>query len=254
VAKDPTHGFELLLRAATAGLDISQVDVGLAYLNGNAVSADPETGIKWLKRAVKHDLASAHFILGIAYENGQGVDTDYRKAAEHYRKAADQGVAAAKNNLGRLYLRGQGVAADRREAFRLFSESAEGGNEQSYLNLAFCHLTGCTGVIDVTEAFSWYLRAQKAGTSIPEPFAKKFSSIGQELTQDQLQAAQMSSDTWIAQHPAVDPRSPLQLNHVPTPTLMAREPRTLQNDEVLKTLWQPTQYTLPRSSTRDSVR
>jgi TPR repeat protein len=212
-------------------------------------------GIKWLRRAAKHDLASAHFILGIAYENGQGVAPDYKKAAEHYRKAADQGVAAAQNNLGRLYLRGKGVGVDRREAFRLFSQSAERGNGEGYLNLALCHLTGCTGVIDVTEAYSWYLRAQQSGIPIPEPFEKRFSVISRELTQDQLQAAQTSCSQWIAQHPAVDPRSPLQANHVPTPTLMAREPQTLQNDEVLKTLWQRTQYTPPpHSNTRDSVR
>ena len=256
VAKDPAHGFELLLRAATAGLEMSQVDVGLAYLNGNAVPADPEMGIKWLKRAAKHDLALAHFILGIAYENGQGVDIDYKKAAEHYLKAADQGVAAAQNNLGRLYLRGNGVGGiDRRQAFRLFSQSAEQGNGQGYLNLALCHLTGCTGVIDVTEAYSWYLRAQQSGIPIPEPFEKRFSAIGQELTHDQLQAAQTTSSQWIAQHPAVDPRSPLQAHYVPTPTLMARGQQTLQNDEVLKTLWQRTQYTPPpRSNARDSVR
>jgi hypothetical protein len=231
------------------------VDVALAYLNGNAVAADPQLGIKWLKRAVKHDLASAHFIMGIAYENGQGVETDYKKAAEHYRKASDQGVGAAQNNLGRLYLQGRGVALDRRAAFDLFTQAAEQGNGESYLNLAFCHLTGCTGVIDPTEAFSWYLRAQQSGVPIPEPFQKRFSIIGQELTPDQLQAAQTSSSQWVAQHPAVDPRSPLQLHHVPTPTLMAREPRTLQNDEVLKTLWQRTQYTPPPlSHTRDSVR
>ena len=53
--------------------------------------------------------ALAQLNLGLAYFNGDGVPQDYKEAAKRYRAAAEQGLAAAQFNLGVVYGRGDGV-------------------------------------------------------------------------------------------------------------------------------------------------
>ena len=170
-----------------------------------------------------------------------------------YRKAAEQNMAEAQNNLGRLYLQGSGVTRDTREALRLFSAAAEQGNRQSYVNLALCYLVACGSVVDPITAYSWYLSARSSGVAIPQHLSQRLSAIGDELSEEQHQRAELHSQTWIAQHPGVDPRSPVQLSHVPgTAVAMDQQIPTLPNDEVLKNSWHQTPYTpqqlpIPRS-------
>jgi uncharacterized protein len=255
VAKDPQHALELLLRAANAGVEVSQVNVALAYMNGGGVPQDPSLAVRWLKRAVKHGFAPANFILGIAYETGRGTDPDARKAAELYRKAAEQNLAEAQNNLGRLYLQGSGVPRDTREALRLFSAAANQGNGQSYVNLALCYLVACASVVDPIAAYSWYLSARSSGIPIPQHLSERLSAIGDQLSEEQHQRAELDSQKWIAQHPAVDPRSPVQLNQVPGPAVAMDQPiRPLTNDEVLKASWHQTPYTPQTLPIQHSVR
>jgi TPR repeat protein len=46
--------------------------------------------------------------LGMAYENGEGVERDFMHAAQWLRKAADQGSPLAQQRLGQLFQVGQG--------------------------------------------------------------------------------------------------------------------------------------------------
>lgn len=252
--KDSERGLDFLIRSATSGLEVSQVDLAVIYLNGEIVPRDSNSGIKWLKRAAHHDFPLANFLLGVSYENGDGVATDLAKALQFYRKAADKGLAPAQNNLGRLYFQGKAVGEDKREALRLFSAAAEQGNGQSYLNLALCSLIGCTAVIDATAAYSWYLSAKSSGVPIPQLFHDKFDQLGTQLDEAQISKARSDSQAWVAQHTS-DPRTAIQLRHIPDAVLAGnRQPRTIDNSEVFKTLWQQTPYTPPRLPSRDSVR
>jgi TPR repeat protein len=192
--------------------------------------------------------------LGIAYETGRGTDVDPGKAAELYRKAADQNLAEAQNNLGRLYLQGSGVPRDTREALRLFSAAAKQGNGQSYVNLAVCYLVACGSVVDPIAAYSWYLSARSSGIPIPQNLSEKLSALGEQLNEEQHQRAELDSQNWIAQHPAADPRSPRELNHVPgTAVAMDQQIPTLTDDEVLKSSWHQTPYTPQHSPIQHSV-
>ena len=253
--KDPERGVDLLNRSATAGLEISQVDLAVIYLKGDVVVRHAETGIKWLKRAAHRHFPPANFLLGICYENGEGVKADPAKAVELYRKAADEGLAAAQNNLGRIYFQGNAIKQNKQEALRLFSAAAEQGNGQSYLNLALCSLIGCAAVIDATAAYSWYLSAEASGVPIPPLFQEKFTQLATQLDEDQLRRAQSNSQAWVAQHPSAGARTTVQLRHVPGAALAAnQQPRTIDNSEVFKSLWQQTPYMPQRLPTRDSVR
>jgi TPR repeat protein len=231
------------------------VDLAVIYLNGQIIPRDPELGIKWLKRAARHDYPAADFLLGVAYENGEGVKADVDRALEFYRKAAEKGHPAAQNNLGRMYFQGSAGQQDRREAQRLFSAAAEQGNGQSYLNLALCSLVGCAGVIDATAAYSWYLSAEASGAPIPQLLHEKFTQLAKQLDENQTERAQSNSQAWIKEHPSADPRTPVQLSHIPNAAFAAnQQPRIIDNSEVFKTLWQQTPYMPPHLPNRDSVR
>jgi TPR repeat protein len=255
IPADPERGMELVTRAATAGLEVSQLQLGFAYLTGRWGASDPELGLKWIKRAARHRLPAAEFVLGTAYENGKGTKPDIDKALQHYRNATESGYAAAQNNLGRLYLEGRGVQKDTREAMRLFTASANQGNPESYFNLAICWLKGCDGVVDAIAAYGWYLSGTATGKTPPEPLQKAFTQIGSNLLPEDLKKAQSTSQTWIAQHPAADPHSPMHLDHVPGATL-AMNPQTgtaKTEKEVLKSLWQQAPYTQTQSPIPASV-
>src|SRR5436305_15324778 len=107
------------MRAADAGLCISELTLGLQYLNGEFLPANPELGLRWVKKATRQGLPGADFVLAIAYETGLGAKQNLGKAAELYGKAAEGGHAGAQNNLARLDLQGQGVHEDADKAMAL---------------------------------------------------------------------------------------------------------------------------------------
>jgi len=138
---------------------------------------------------------------------------------------------------------------------RLFTASANQGNPESYFNLAICWLKGCGGVVDTIAAYGWYLSGAATGKTPPESLQKTFAQIGSELAPEDLKSAQSASQTWIAQHPAADPNSPMQLDHAPGATL-AMNPQTgtaKTEKEVLRSLWQQTPFTQTQSPTPVSV-
>lgn len=252
VARDHEYGIDLVMRAANAGLAVSQFNLALQYMNGELGAADPEMGLKWLKRAARQNLPAANALLGLAYEKGEGTKVDLAKAIKFYREASDQGSPIAQNNLARLYMDGQGVKKDTQEAMRLLFASAQQGNGQSYLNLALCSLRGCSSAGDPTSAYAWYLSAQASGVAIPQEFHDAFAKLSTQLTESQIKKAQSDSQAWIGQHPAADPRSPVQLTHVPgVTTAVNRGTVTINNDEVLKTLWQRTPFAQPHLPSRN---
>src|SRR5690348_15820594 len=114
---------------------------------------------------------------------------------------------------------------------------------------------GCAAVIDATAAYSCCLCARGSGVPSPHPFKDVLARFGAQLDASQLKKAQSDSQAWITQHPSSDPRTPVQLRHMPDGALaMNRQPRTIDNSEVFKSLWQQTPYTPPHLRSRDSVR
>ena len=252
--KDPQHGVDLLMRAANGGLAVSQFDIALQCLKGDLLPKNPELSLKWLRKAAHQGLPSANALLGIAYEKGEGTKADLSKALKFYREASDQGSPIAENNLGRLYMDGRGVPKDTHEAMRLFRASAQQGNRESYLNMALCSIKGCDSVIDPISAYTWYLSAEATGLEIPQSFHDTFAKLSSQFTEPQIKKAQADSQSWIAQHPAADPRSPVMLAHAPgVATAVNRGTATINNNEVLNP-WQRTLFIQqPRLPDRNSV-
>ena len=100
---------------AERGDSVAQFDMGLLYVQGQAV-------------------AGSQHNLGLLYDIGQGVLQDYKEAAKWYRRSAEQGHAPAQNNLGLLYIRGQGVVQDNKLAHMWWNIAAIDGHENASEN------------------------------------------------------------------------------------------------------------------------
>jgi hypothetical protein len=66
--------------------------------------------------------------MGIAYAEGNGVQQDHAEAVTWYRKAAESGLGLAQYNLAHAYLAGQGVPQDAQQALSWFSKAAANEN------------------------------------------------------------------------------------------------------------------------------
>ncbi|MEA2085148.1 MAG: tetratricopeptide repeat protein [Thermodesulfobacteriota bacterium] len=117
---------DLVNRAEEGSVD-AQIQLGIAYRNGEDVSKNPKRALFWFRKAVKQDSGVGKRLLGEMYENGNGVKRNFRKAARWYQKAADSGDLEALVNLGMLYETGQGVTRDFREAVKLYQKAADHG-------------------------------------------------------------------------------------------------------------------------------
>lgn len=84
-----TTAFYWWIRAAKQGLDQSQYNVGMCYIDGYYVSKNLATGVEWLLLAANQGNERAEYTLANAYKHGQGVPCD-ETLAQYYVNAAVQ--------------------------------------------------------------------------------------------------------------------------------------------------------------------
>lgn len=135
-AGDYTTAINLLLKAAEAGSDKSQYNLGFLYMEGKGVPQDYRQAAEWFRKAADQGHPNAQNALGFLYTEGQGVPQDYQQAAKWLSKAAEQGHPNAQNVLGALYENGAGVPKDKARAIELYKSAARQGNENARANLA----------------------------------------------------------------------------------------------------------------------
>jgi len=100
--KDPKAAYDLLERAAEAGLPTAQYDLAKMMLNGEAGEPDPKGAIPWLTQAAAAHHPIAEYRLGQMYEEGTLVEKDVHAARTFYSDAAAAGVPGAKERLAAL--------------------------------------------------------------------------------------------------------------------------------------------------------
>lgn len=83
---------EWLLRAARAGFDTAQLDLGMWLVNGTAGERDYEAGFNWLKRAADGGNAVAQSKLAQLYINAIGTKQDPIEAAKWFVLARRAGL------------------------------------------------------------------------------------------------------------------------------------------------------------------
>lgn len=146
--------------SAAAGLSASQLNLGVAYENGEGgLSIDLEKAVELYRAAAEQGHRIAQCNLGWCYEKGLGVEIDMAQAAHWYRKSADKGWARAQLNLGVAYEFGNGVIQDVARSVALYRAAAEQGNRIAQCNLGYCYEIGKGVDKDMSEAAEWYRKS-----------------------------------------------------------------------------------------------
>ena len=72
------------------------------------VPQDFVQAVQWSLKAAQQGNIEAQLNVGLAYQNGDGVEGNFVEAAKWLRQAANQGNTVAQANLGWLYANGRG--------------------------------------------------------------------------------------------------------------------------------------------------
>ena len=150
---------------AVNGDALSHNALGDDYFYGNNVKQSYRKAVKHYRKAAEAGYDVAQYNLGYCYEEGLGVFKSGRKAFHWYSLAAEQGNAKALNNLGNCYAWGYGTPQDKQEAFECYSMSAEKGYEWGEYNLAECYDEGFGVKKNRKEAMRLYALAAAQGNS-----------------------------------------------------------------------------------------
>ncbi len=153
--------FDLLMRAADAGLGAAETRLGDAFLFGVA------PGGQDIKAAVGHYQAAADLndaagmtTLALLHQVGQGVPQDAGRMVELLNRAAEQGYHFAQFRLAQVYHRGDGVPGradaalgipDRTRALTLYARATEAGNLDAALALSALYADPSFGLSDDPE-------------------------------------------------------------------------------------------------------
>ncbi len=157
---EPRLAAEWLGKAADAGLDAAQYQLGLIILNtGDA----PQEAAKWFDAAMKQGHPHAFFMRAGMMRDGVDGVANPAGAAALFGVALEMGSPQAGVALGDLYRQGLGVAKDEERARALFARAAAMGYGAAMGNLALMHEMGMGGPKDPTAAFALYQEAVALG-------------------------------------------------------------------------------------------
>jgi TPR repeat protein len=117
--------------AAAQGDASGQNNLGLAHLNGWAVSVDLAQALHWFQKAAAQGYADAAFNLGNLYDAGHVVPQDHAKAVQWFRAAAVQKHTSAQVALADRYDRGRGVMQNDAKAHLWYNIAAASGHARA---------------------------------------------------------------------------------------------------------------------------
>ncbi|MCR5846941.1 MAG: TIR domain-containing protein [Lachnospiraceae bacterium] len=104
---DYNKAYELYTKAAYAGSNLAEYNLGILYKNGWGVKEpDYEEAEKWFMMAAEDDYTQALTQIGMLYEIPLSGSPDYASAKKWYEKAAYKGEAWAMVLLGEIYFEG----------------------------------------------------------------------------------------------------------------------------------------------------
>jgi V8-like Glu-specific endopeptidase len=115
--RDYAVAHQILRPLADKGDALAQFNLGQLYARGWGVQRDYAEAIGWLRKPADQGLAIAQYYLALAYADGDGVPQDDAEAARWFRLAADKGYPAAQFQLGLAYADGRGVPKDMINAY-----------------------------------------------------------------------------------------------------------------------------------------
>lgn len=195
----------VLIGEAQSGDGLSQLNLGLAYLNAlGGLPTDEPQAVYWFRKAAEQGYAAAQYNLGEAYATGLGeLPLDYAQALYWYRKAAEQGYPEAQYAVGALYANGQGVPQNDAEAAGWFLKAAEQGHASAQASLGVRYFHGVGVAKDEAEAYFWL----NLGISALDDTARSVRDrVGAKLTVSKRLQIQERCRKWQDAHSQNDAR------------------------------------------------
>lgn len=135
--KDPQESFNCFKKAADLGNSKAQLQVALAYHNGQmGVTKDLTEANKYYKLAGDQGNAKALCNLAFNMQNGNGIAKDVKQANELFLKSSEKGYSTAQYNYGCNLMNGVGVDQNQKEANKYFKLAADNGHSQAMMTYA----------------------------------------------------------------------------------------------------------------------
>ena len=188
---DFDSAMESFKAAAAKGNADAQFNLGLMYLNGEAVSQDYKQALKWFEESAKQGNVRAQVNIGRMYAKGKGMLSNHGVAATWFKKAADQGYADAQYSLGILYLTGTGVARDYDKARQLFQQAANQSNASGQYQLGLIYLKGRGVPVNLVTAYKWLTLA---GDYDDSAAFRKF--VAAKMSKEEISEAEAQAQDW----------------------------------------------------------
>lgn len=121
-------------KSAAQGVADAQYAVAQLYMSLKQVAPEKrERARQWMERAAKAGFDTAQLDMGIWYVNGIGGDRDYDRGFEWLRIAATRGNVAAQNKLAYLYINALGTRPNPVEAAKWYVLSRRAGLQDAGL-------------------------------------------------------------------------------------------------------------------------
>jgi TPR repeat protein len=121
-------------RAAKQGVADAQYAVAQLYVNMKGVPEEKKAEARrWLERAAKAGFDTAQLDMGIWFVNGVGGERNYDKGFEWLRIAAHRGNVVAQNKLSHLYIEALGTRPNPVEAAKWYVLSRRAGLQDAAL-------------------------------------------------------------------------------------------------------------------------
>jgi uncharacterized protein len=164
---DRLSAFKLYREAAEKGDAQAQFALSYFYRAGLALEVPQDEGeaFLWMKRAAEAGYDEAELELGNMYGTGVGTNKDLVKAFVWIRKAAVKGNAGAQHNLASLFINGYGVPQNYTEGLKWLKQAAAGGHTQAKVEVGRCYANGRGVPVDKAKAMNWYRAAAADGNT-----------------------------------------------------------------------------------------
>ncbi len=191
-------GFSAVVAAALAGNSHAQLEVGLAYLDGDGIAQNDAQAGRWLTAAALAGEPVAQYWLGTLYEHGKGEPADTAQAIRWYEAAALQGNMKAMYKLAVSYAEGWGTRQNYSEAARWFSRAAEMGFINAQYNLGVLYERGLGVPQSLLDAYKWYALAAAHGD---KDSALRIQALTSQLSTEDLATAREAVAAFRPQMP-----------------------------------------------------
>jgi uncharacterized protein len=205
-----TQNTETQLRARAArGDEAAQLELGVRYLVGEAVTQDPVEAERWLRMAAEQGNAVAQHHLGHIYQGvpepfrtAQDVPVDHAESVRWFQRSAEQGNVPAATSLATKYRDGHGVPASLDQAFRWFLRAAELGNVAAMTEVGVLYAAGNGVAQDDMSAYMWLdLATRYAGGEDREFVLMDREGVAQRLNARQIAEAERRANEWTPAAP-----------------------------------------------------